>query len=334
MHISFEKFLKITALLAGSAAIAGGCTIEKVGNGEGGASNSGGSATSGGNGGSGGKLDAGAPSHEGGAPSAEGGSGGDIATGGDSTIGGAGGAGGMAPSTDAGAGGDGEAGGAGGAAACVSGSPAEEGGGFDCATLPFLNQTCPNPSGEGLPVPAPGLELCERYADDRSGSVQVLTDCLKKLPTTSLCSDTAKAQATACEATMQDRTCAASEASVACAAIHGKCAEISQASCERDLSPLGATRIDQVRACVVGSSSTQCGYTYRDCRGLPTQALDVPTTCSEVLAVCPALPRATCETALDIYGTGKILDLTYALIRDCMATSSATCVNAFDTCTN
>jgi len=336
MQISFEKFLKITALLASGVGVASGCHVEVVDDAAGGQGN--GSGGTSGNTQSGGTSASNAGVASGGRPTSEGGAfGGTAASAGAAgqNLGGASdasGAGGLNGGVVAGAD---NAGGAAGADACVSGAPAQEGGGFDCSTLPYATDTCPNPSGEGSRVPVPGAELCERYAGERAGSVSLLTDCLGAITkATDQCAPVGAAQALSCETAMLAGTCAAPVAVTACAAIHSACAEVTQAQCVLDLSPLAETRVADVRDCVETSTSTQCAYTYRECRGLPTQALAVTDACGEVLGVCPQVSRSTCEDRLDIYGTGKILDVTYYYYRDCMKKSVATpCASAFDTCT-
>ncbi|MFZ5896978.1 MAG: hypothetical protein ACOY0T_38325 [Myxococcota bacterium] len=341
MQISFEKFMKITALLAGSASIASGCTIETTSGGVGGVSGSnssqGGSLPQGSS--EGGTANAGNGGAVGGSNAARGGStgqgGDDTVVGGTWAIGGASGSDNAGGDDHGGAGGLTGEGGAGGAPACLSGAPAEEGGGFDCSTLPFAADTCPNPSGEGANVLVTAMEICERYAAERRQPVELLTNCLAALGTTGgLCTAPAATAARACETAMQLATCASSEARSACAAIQTACGAISEADCVRDLSPLGADHVAQVKDCVVTSTSTQCAFTYRECRGLPTEAIDVAAGCTEIITTCPALPRATCESALNIYGTGKLLDVTYYHYRDCMAKSTSACATAFDTCTN
>ncbi|HET9934323.1 MAG TPA: hypothetical protein VFQ35_26655 [Polyangiaceae bacterium] len=326
MQISFDKFLKLTAVLAGSASIASACTIETVDGAKGGAAGASGQSQGGLGGahaGTGG-VDAGAPSSEGGAPSAGAGGQTEGGAGGAPAMEGTGGAGGVI----------GGAGGEGGAVACVSGAPAEEGLGFDCSTLSFAEARCPNPSGEGLPVPVPASEVCERYAAERQGSVDVLVRCLVKLSTADLCSATASARAAACERSMRESTCLASEAVAACTEIHERCDAIGVESCSADLSPLSPETVTKVRDCTRASDSTQCAYTYGKCRGLPDQALNVSSVCAALTAECPALPLETCKATLDIYGTGMILDLTYYSYRDCIAKSTATCDAAFAACTD
>lgn len=336
MQISLEKFLKLTAVLAGSATIASACTIETTDGGSGGKGGvpGAGGASQGGSAGLGsggleagaGGVSAGAPNLEGGAPSADGGAAGNAGAAGSTAF--EGGAGGEVSVLGGAGGAGGEAG-----ASCVSGSPAAEGVAFDCSTLPYAQSLCPNPSGEGLPVLVPASEVCERYSHEREGSVQVLVQCLSKLAPTDLCSATGAARAAACERTMQESTCVSSEAVAACSTIHAACGAVSEATCIADLSPLSDARIGSVKSCVTSSTSTECAYTYRTCRGLPHQALAVSTLCATLTTECPALTLERCRSGLDIYESGMILDLTYYSYRDCMAKSTGTCDAAFAACT-
>ena len=132
---------------------------------------------------------------------------------------------------------------------------------------------------------------------------------------------------------MQLGNCASSEAISACRTIHATCDAVSESQCVRDLSPLGADQVLTVADCVQSSDSTQCAYTYRECRGLPSEAIDVVSGCDEIIAGCSTLDRTLCESRLDVYGTGKLLDVTFYYYKDCIAKSAASCASAFDTCT-
>jgi hypothetical protein len=290
---------------------------------------------------------AGAPSTEGGAgaPSTEGGAGAPSTEGGagaPSTEGGAG-----APGTAGSAGSTGEAGAAGASAgaggeSCVSGEPASEGGGIDCeAVLPYANETCPNPSGESM---APlGVSRCWQYAQDRQDAVAVLADCLKEIDGSEdgYCGDEHEAAVDACVAKMNARTCTSTAAQTACANIAAVCADVEVAPCVADLSVFGDDRIAYVESCASaegGPPSSACAYNFRSCKGDPDRYIPVEEACADVKAKCPAVDSGACETRLDIYGGGALLEPTYYfMVAACMQTeqeqNSASCGDAYETCT-
>ncbi|HET9958613.1 MAG TPA: hypothetical protein VFQ61_29170 [Polyangiaceae bacterium] len=341
MGLSFERFLQITCLLAVGSSAAPGCKVE-VTDGEDRESRSGGSSSA--QGGSSGQK-----TNSGGAGEGGGGSGGTLenqgGSGGEDTVNaGAGGAdadskggtdsgsGGSDSMADAGAGGQG-------VSSCVSGAPAEEGLGFDCASLPFAEAMCPNPTGEGLEVPVVGMQLCEYYANQRTGSVQVLTECLAKLGSDgSACTLAAAEAAYDCEAKMLAQTCASPRAEALCDQLQVNCAEIPQSQCIRDLSPLSDEKIADIENCLDGDEAVSCEYSYRACRGIPERAVTREAACDSLMAQCAGIERRTCLLRVDVYGTGVLWETTLELYRECTVRSTGTgggdCGQAFLSCTD
>jgi hypothetical protein len=381
VNISVERFLYLTAMLATSVTLASGCvsedksddreddTADTGGSGGGGSdegeagaeatagSEQGGStsgdagaeATAGSEQGGSTSGDAGAEAtagtEQGGSTSGDAGAAG-RATGGESAAG-AGGDEGGAGTT--GAPGGATAGGAAGAtgaagasgATCVSGDPAEEGGGFDCTTLPYAAETCPDPTGEGLTVVPRGVQICQVFSADRAGSVQVLTDCLAEIEagTDGYCGDEHAAAVDACVTEMLDRTCISEVATSACEAINTECEAVDVADCEQMLSTQGDAEITSyIQSCASDPAvpDSACEYNYRSCVGLPNELLQVSEVCAAVQADCPALDLATCESRLDYYLTGVIYESSYYYgVVGCMETEQAggaACEVAFDTC--
>ena len=274
-----------------------------------------------------------------------------------STIGTAGAAGGAAETAGtAGAAFDDEAGGAAGAPStegtggaagsggtCLSSDPADEGTGFDCSTLPYYTERCPNPSGEGDMSPL-AAGVCWQYSEQRTESVRVLTDCLAAITVTAegYCGAEHAAAVDACVAEMQARTCPSSAAIEACASISSACSAVSEEACVAELSVLSDTEITTyVEPCAVATAelSSTCEHAYRQCAGHPDLFVSVQDACDEVRGTCTDVDATTCESRLDIYGGGALYESTfYSFVVGCMQTeqeaSSATCTAAFETCTS
>jgi hypothetical protein len=150
MQIRVERFLAITAMLAGTALAAGGCVTEEETDATGGSSGSGGSSASGGSAGS------------------TGGSAG-------STGGSAGSTGGSAGSTGGSAGSAGDAG-----TECLGDTPSDPDAGVEgiCSTLPYAGTTCPDAGVEGGGIPT-GVSLCDYMAvNGRLGVLEAMVTCL------------------------------------------------------------------------------------------------------------------------------------------------------------
>jgi hypothetical protein len=225
----------------------------------------------------------------------------------------------------------------------VSGDPAEEGGGFDCTTLPYAAETCPDPTGEGYELAPRGVQVCDTFSADRAGSVQVLTDCLAEIEQgdEGYCGPEHAAAVDACVAEMRDRTCISEAATSACEAINAECAAVAVADCEKALSTKGDTEITSyIEPCAADPSVPEgaCEYYYRSCAGFPTGLLQVSDVCAELKAGCEEIDVATCESRLDYYGAGVLYESSYyGGVVGCMETEQdggANCDEAFDTCTS
>ncbi len=333
MHISLDKFLALTATLAVGSGLALACSSDD----DGGTNGAGPTTSSGGTGGSSGSSSTGTGgSGTGGSGTGGSGTGGSVSSTGGSDAGGA------AGSSGEGAGGDAGAAGAMGDA-CLESDPAEEGYGFDCSTLPYYEEDCPNPSGEGLSLAPAGVSACWYHAENRTASVELLTDCLAQITagTEGYCGAEHRAAVDQCLAEMQSRTCASTAAETACTTLSDACAEIDEAKCVGELSVLDDSRVtDDIVPCVASSDmpSSACGYVYRSCSDLPDEYLDVDDACQALREPCSAIDNTECTNRLDIYGAGVLLETTYyGLVVACMQTeqeeNEASCDAAFLTCT-
>ena len=219
---------------------------------------------------------------------------------------------------------------------CVSGDPAGEGLGFDCTTLSYATEQCPDPTGEGT-VATYGVLMCEAYAAGHVDSVKVLTDCLETLtqPTSGWCGAEHKAAVDACVSQMLTRTCPNSTAQAACVGIHSDCSTVSVANCVADLSPLADAKIAYVGPCMEGAAALVCGYEYRGCVGLPDQSLSISSSCTQLVQACTGVTLQDCETKLDPGATGSVAESTFMWFGVCMQAdmdTGSTCSEAFTAC--
>ena len=228
----------------------------------------------------------------------------------------------------------------GGSTGCVSGDPAVEGGGFDCTTLSYYDTSaCADPTGEGGQLPY-GANLCDEYSSERSGSVKVLTDCLKNLtePTSGWCGAEHEAQAEACRTKMETSTCPSSSAQTTCAGIHAACSSIPTATCVADLSPLSDYNVGSVDTCMEGASvaGAFCGTLYHVCAGYGSAIMTVTDACNQIVQGCTGVTQATCESTIDLTATGYIPGFAFAQYVACIAGEmafSSSCDEAFAACT-
>ncbi len=244
------------------------------------------------------------------------------------------------------AGGPSGEGGAAGAAGgtCVSGDPALESG-VDCSTaLPYADETCPNPSGESmLPL---GITTCWQYSEERQGSVAVLVECLQQIDGADggYCGEAHEQAVKACVDEMEARTCPSPTAQTSCVNIAAACADVTQAECVADLSMLSDASVLTVEACAGPSAeggsipASTCAYQYRRCRGIADEYIPVDEACAMVKESCSDVDSSACETRLDIYEGGALLEWTfYSSVLGCMETAqevaSVTCSAAYETCT-
>jgi len=371
VNISVERFLTLTAILATSATLAVGCVAEDnsdegASGGDAGSPGSSGSSGShsGGTGGgeagstaSGGGDEggaAGAAGTEASAGSEAGGAGGGEAgttavagsdaggAAGEGTAGApaAGSAGEAGSVSSAGAPGGATAGGAGGET-CLGGDPAEEGGGLDCSTLPYVDEECPSPTGEGYGPPR-GVSQCWAHADDRSEAAAAIFDCLEAIEEgdDGYCSDAHMAAADACVQQVGALTCANEAATSACEAINENCDDVEIAACESLLNAKGDSRIGYIQSCATDTiyAASQCEYQFRECAGVPMALLDVSDVCARVHEACDGVEVTTCESQITSYYGDPLPESTYAGgIVTCMdyeeSQGAADCAAAFDECT-
>ena len=225
---------------------------------------------------------------------------------------------------------------------CLSSDPAEEGMGVDCSVLPYYDQSCPNPSGEGYMSPL-GVAICWQYSSERTESARVLTDCLIALEVTAegYCGAEHEAAVDACVAEMEQQTCPSAVAVDACASINASCSAVGEAECVAHMSVLADATVNTFEPCAIESSgpSSICEHVYRQCSGNPDRFISVQDACAEVKAGCVDMDASVCETQIDVYGGGALYESTfYTFVVGCMQTeqeaSSVDCTAAFETCTS
>ena len=361
MEISFSRFAQLTALIAAGGSVAAACTLKTVESdektrraAEGGSENGvggsdtgqagaaglsgfGGSTAQAGTAGIAGNLAGAAgtePSVAGAAGTANAGSAGLISAAGTLGIAGRSATGGTS----------GHLGGAsaGGASACVASEPAEEGLAFNCSILPYYEETCPDPSGEGT-VSVYGARVCDFYDTGRTESMKALGACLNALvvPASGWCSAEHEAQVESCRQQMGQMTCVSSAVQAQCAAYHSACPALSVQACAADLSALSDEDALFLDPCIEGLADVPAGCTvkFRSCTNHPDRLVSVDSTCADLNASCSGIELTACKTALDTEGTGTMSELAARVsIPQCIHFSQTldgdTCTEGFSDCSN
>lgn len=274
MRIEFERFLMITAVLAGAGGVVLACSSENVdttNTGTGGAVGAGGKST-GGSSGKGGSSGTGGGSGTGGS-SATDGSGG-AATGGSAgtatggSAGTTGGSGGTATGGSAGSGGD--------ASACLgdTAGPEWDGSTSFCQSLPYFNQTC---TGGNTPL---AVLFCN-YMDQngRDGVVAALATCLSANAGDQCDDAIAQPEVDTCVGEVFPLACGpvgiipfgdggttdcATIASY-CSAEEGGTAGITELQCEHSLAAFTPQARTTIVNCYVTSSEPDCAVALQSC---------------------------------------------------------------------
>jgi hypothetical protein len=362
MEISFSRFAQLTTLIAAGGSVAIACTVEQVegdektkgaadggtGYGVGGAhiAQAGASSGLGGLGGvitQGGSVGnsvsvAGAPSAgeasvagNAGSPASAGSPGSatnHVSVAGQSSA--SGGAGNYAGASSAGA------------PSCVTSDPVEEGTGFDCSTLHYYEEVCPDPWGEGT-VSVYGAHMCEFYASGRTESFKTVAACLSALtaPADGWCGAEHEAQVESCRQRMAQMTCVSSSVQAQCATYHDECPALSVQACEAVLSALSDEAALSLDPCIEGLSNVPlaCAVKFRSCTSHVDHLISVDAACAELKTSCSDIDLASCRTALDERGTGTISESAARVhISQCIYFSRVfygeTCAEGFASCTS
>lgn len=241
MEFSLDKFLAITAVMAGIGIAACSSTSEEDGSG-GDAGTGGGTGGTGAVGGSGGQAG-------GSGQAGQAGSGGQAGGGGEA---------GMDGGTDASAGSAGNAGNAGAGGACLDDTTQGDAGmeGL-CDTLPYAMTDC-DPGSEGGVSPL-GYETCWRMSNRlRAGVMEALFACLAEIPTEAPdeCSTAHDDAATECYTSTLEAACEQTEAETACTTITTGCSAVDQTSCEMTLNGFLPEAHAEILTCIAGATGT------------------------------------------------------------------------------